>query len=560
MALSTSAAGASQASNHSDDDTRAGTLAPKNRACPFCNQLFTSSSLGRHLDLYIKDKNPKAPDGIHDVGQIRKIRSQITRRHARSSTGRRNGSERALSTASGSDGPDSSSKHDTPHLAAPLSQTPTSAVSRLAQTATSNQPHHPQPPPARAGSLDVHKLKWQATGVINDLPPRHTDSPRLDIFRDPEHRQRYLEERDNGRAAEMALREVLNEIQAAQLRLRNRPLFPDFDFFACNFPSLCFKLLPPPPTLYSTTPMPSPDTWPINGLPTQETFRAVKEVLDTKTHSYHRLHQTPTSSPPAGSPPATREETQRYTDHLERVWSQWSALVATDPKAGEKWNLELLRAAADERRLRQESSSALEAAQAEADHLRTQLTEQAASIAADPSRPGTERGLWYKIQRPSAAALIGPGVPAHVPSPLAQRLDSATNWDFHTLVTKWRETLRSGAPPPAYPPLSHHSPTGSGAAANETQPSHNANGSGVAHMQGSALDHLSFDHIKGGNTTQPNSIAGSSIPSKRGIGDTGVTDHYQHYHVRQAPAMRDAFASNGSLANGGRASPTVRER
>lgn len=59
------------------------TKAPKDKNCPYCGQAFTSSSLGRHLDLYIKEKNPKAPDGIHDVDEIRKIRGGITRRQPR---------------------------------------------------------------------------------------------------------------------------------------------------------------------------------------------------------------------------------------------------------------------------------------------------------------------------------------------------------------------------------------------------------------------------------------------------------------------------------------------
>lgn len=59
------------------------TKAPKDKNCPYCGQAFTSSSLGRHLDLYIKSKNPKAPDGIHDVDEIRKLRGSITRRQPR---------------------------------------------------------------------------------------------------------------------------------------------------------------------------------------------------------------------------------------------------------------------------------------------------------------------------------------------------------------------------------------------------------------------------------------------------------------------------------------------
>jgi protein-disulfide isomerase len=42
--------------NGLDSTMDSSTKAPKDRNCPFCNQAFTSSSLGRHLDLYIKPK------------------------------------------------------------------------------------------------------------------------------------------------------------------------------------------------------------------------------------------------------------------------------------------------------------------------------------------------------------------------------------------------------------------------------------------------------------------------------------------------------------------------
>jgi hypothetical protein len=42
--------------NDLDNSLDSSTKAPKDRNCPFCNQAFTSSSLGRHLDLYIKPK------------------------------------------------------------------------------------------------------------------------------------------------------------------------------------------------------------------------------------------------------------------------------------------------------------------------------------------------------------------------------------------------------------------------------------------------------------------------------------------------------------------------
>ncbi|KAG0158228.1 hypothetical protein PDIDSM_5741 [Penicillium digitatum] len=66
------------------DESKA-SLASKDRKCQYCQQAFTSSSLGRHLDQFLFKKKP---DGIHDVEEIRRIRSGITRRQARTSTGK----------------------------------------------------------------------------------------------------------------------------------------------------------------------------------------------------------------------------------------------------------------------------------------------------------------------------------------------------------------------------------------------------------------------------------------------------------------------------------------
>jgi hypothetical protein len=72
--------------------------AAKDKNCPFCGQAFTSSSLGRHLDLYIRPKNPKTADGIHLVDEIRKLRGGITRRQAKGSVSLQCKDESAAST------------------------------------------------------------------------------------------------------------------------------------------------------------------------------------------------------------------------------------------------------------------------------------------------------------------------------------------------------------------------------------------------------------------------------------------------------------------------------
>lgn len=165
----------------------------KDRKCQYCNQAFTSSSLGRHLDQFLFKKKP---DGIHDVEEIRRVRSGITRRQARTASSKRDSPERvtgkrssdALSTADPSGRPRDSS-------ARMMFNTPT----------------------------------WHATGVINDLPnPSQTqDTPASARLATSQSRSGSMNLPDYGsrgasssnpdtmRALELALREVLDNIKAA---------------------------------------------------------------------------------------------------------------------------------------------------------------------------------------------------------------------------------------------------------------------------------------------------------------------------------------------------------
>ena len=75
--------------------------------------------------------------------------------------------------------------------------------------------------------LSFNQPSWEATGVMNDLPmPSSNGTPRLNTRRDDHQRasqkndllrrQKALEERDRGRAAELALKEVLDSVRAAK--------------------------------------------------------------------------------------------------------------------------------------------------------------------------------------------------------------------------------------------------------------------------------------------------------------------------------------------------------
>lgn len=169
--------------------------AVKDRKCQYCHQAFTSSSLGRHLDQFLFKKKP---DGVHDVEEIRRIRSGITRRQARTSTSKRDSPERPAGKGH------ADSSHGTNEA---------NAGSR----------------PREGPKMMFNTPTWHATGVINDIPnpsrtrdtpgpgrrsASHSASGSLSV---PDYASRGASATnpDTMRALELALREVLDNIKAA---------------------------------------------------------------------------------------------------------------------------------------------------------------------------------------------------------------------------------------------------------------------------------------------------------------------------------------------------------
>ena len=171
------------------------TSAAKNKKCPFCHQAFTSSSLGRHLDLYIKDRNPKPADDVHDVDEIRNIRAVITRRQPRQ---RRDGST-----------------------------TPSSKATPLHDRRSPDLPGQNIEGDAESFKSFYNQANWRATGVINELPPtprtdpsgwtgRKTTISRGNVKDEITRRKEHIDALDHGHAAKLALDEVLESVKAAK--------------------------------------------------------------------------------------------------------------------------------------------------------------------------------------------------------------------------------------------------------------------------------------------------------------------------------------------------------
>ncbi|KAH7410690.1 hypothetical protein BKA64DRAFT_617454 [Cadophora sp. MPI-SDFR-AT-0126] len=344
------------------------TGAPKDKSCPFCHQQFTSSSLGRHLDLYIKEKNPKPADGVHDVDEIRKLRGGITRRQPRNSTSRREGSTPAGTPVA------QDRRSPRPESDGQGNRSPSLRRDEVVGD-TVNFKGKP--------NYFINKGTWESTGVMNNIPPPRTSDSRSwdgedrDTNRrlEPrsrsvskqmlakttfEQKQKMLDALDNAKAAELALRELMGSIRAAKQRIDGPSIF-DYDPLALDFPALTLRCLPPPPTLYQSTPIPSTTSWSI--LPPDETqYHALIEHFSSAFHSWHVsvafANTAPTedlSYPPPEMLPGHEDPTEiaqraeaaateleaKVSQHLHNVFTHWSSLPQA--KRNEIWTLELAR-------------------------------------------------------------------------------------------------------------------------------------------------------------------------------------------------------------------------
>jgi hypothetical protein len=186
--------------------------ASKDKKCPFCQQPFTSSSLGRHLDLYIKEKNPKAPDGVHNVDEIKKLRGSITRRVPRSKS-------------MGSAGSPSVSATPHPQMPTPNMNGTSGSLRRSPVPISVTRAQAP------LIGIRLNEATWETTGIIRNLPPQGMRTPEkrrqcstsynAAQIKNGQKRTRGAsqtsqdEQRDEAKATELALRQLLESMRVA---------------------------------------------------------------------------------------------------------------------------------------------------------------------------------------------------------------------------------------------------------------------------------------------------------------------------------------------------------
>jgi len=424
----------SDANNNHEQEQEGTSKSAKDRACPFCGQAFTSSSLGRHLDLYIKSKNPKPADGVHDVDEIRKLRGGITRRQPRNSMkGAASRRGESVETPEGSNKPSNIRLLKESSYAGRTNEN-TPAVS---------------PVMAREGSgpvVGLNNLGWEATGVISNIPPRappraNTDATATgqaqrvqEMRRDtasgqpmqrPEPRavdaQRLQEQVEVGKAAEMALREVLGSLQAARRKVEPGPIYEDFDFFAQSFPGLCLNILPPPTTLFSPAPFASPESWSLKP-PGSQQSDVMNRLFNERVRDMRKANpEHPTDS-----------IVFRHAAHLQGAFENWRLMSDKDQQA--QWTLEALRCFTTSRDTNNKLKRRLADAEQHTAHLEAQYDRL--------SRCQLPRE-W--LVRPPKTVPISESIAREMQKLPGGGTDS--DYDPNTVINRWRETVRTVARP-----------------------------------------------------------------------------------------------------------------
>lgn len=393
----------------------------KDRNCPFCQQAFTSSSLGRHLDLYIKSKNPKPPDGVHDVDEIRKMRGNITRRQSRVA----------------------SIKRDSVTPAGPASAR---YILDDKQAST--------PDPMRRVGWTVNRPGWEATGVINDLPPRieprpvdRRDSSKRDHLKaDLDQRQKLADELDTGRAAQLALKEILDTVRNAEYvdlpglcRTANtcnrasttgRHLFDDFDFFQQSFPALCLRLLKPSTPLDSALCITASDTWSSN-TPWEQQRDALSRVVEERGQILKRKDSLLSSA---------YEETsiadlnlEKFHQHINHVFDLWSKI--NERTRDDAWQREIIRSYARMETELKEAKATITALKRDAELLARRLEHRNSNYS--PYQGSfSDRG-------PSLSVPPTPlGLSDDVLRDLSRFGVNTREWDYERLVDRWKSVVR----------------------------------------------------------------------------------------------------------------------
>lgn len=294
----------------------------------------------------------------------------------------------------------------------------------------------PDPPKSIWGA------NWQSTGVITGLPSHSADMDRftktwaiseskLAPIRSRSIDRAQLEGDETGRAAQLALREVLDSLEAARSRDYQANMW-DFDFYGTTFPGLCLRLLESPRLLFSVHPSPSEESWPLDP-PGHIQFYALRDAIATRGA---KMGLAPSSV-----------EVDRALRHLDNMYTTFSAL--SDPEKSSTWRLETLRAYSKTQKRLHEKTAELKLVRQQAEFFRQQFERAVAASRRSNAATPTSATLPAET-RPDiySQGLAGekPLAPTQEMSDVVDLDPEARSWNYERLIAKWRGKIREAGP------------------------------------------------------------------------------------------------------------------
>ena len=435
---------ATDASHESGDDGANGSniksTTTKDKECQYCHQRFTSSSLGRHLDQFI---HKKKPDGIHNVDEIKKMRSGITRRTAR-------GGRRDI------DQSEERSSH-----ASPIHSSHGIATPAFLESLNKGQPG--------ANDVRFNRMGWQSTGVITD-PVSHTANARTTspipmnaVTGSKRNFSTYAADlpvtsaNETTRALELSLREVLDAVNVATRKAAPLPEPFPFDLPSQTFPGLCLLLLPPPATLFQPSPFATNSTISLQP-PAVEQLQALRQKIrytldqwkwDALAHVQRNSGQNSTTiSEEAES--LTRTTQEHIEDAMRHLDTAFQYFVSNSPEQQyQLWSIELLRAYQSEQDKVKAATERIARITQEADQLQQRIDylsrcQWPREMALWPPEANTFGSAVQKQISDSKFAVTSLGTMDTYGTKDARMatIVHEDRWDFDKLVNKWKRHVR----------------------------------------------------------------------------------------------------------------------
>lgn len=413
----------SDASHESDNDEQAKQSSAKDKECQYCHQKFTSSSLGRHLDQFISKKKP---DGVHDVDEIKKLRSGITRRTAKGKKGEREDEDKSTHT--------SPRQSSIPHI-------------NYQESVNKGIP--------TPNDVRFNKMGWQSTGVMTEQNTQA--SPQLaGQKRNFSVYAADLPAGETSRAMELALREVLDAVSVASKRSETLPEPFPFDLTSMTFPALCLALLPTPATLSQPAPFATNTTIPLKppGFDQREALQhKIRTVLDQWKWDALGWVQRNRQNGINVAEEAGRlnENTQRrINDAMQHLDNAFQYFMSHAPdQQYQLWTIELLRAYKTEQDKLKEANDRIARITQEAGQLQQQIDylsrcQWPREMALWPPERNTFSSVVQKeLQEGKLSPTSLDSVNAYGSRKSLEFMNTPEDrWDFDKLVNKWRRHVR----------------------------------------------------------------------------------------------------------------------